>query len=303
MPEPTDTSGVLVTAAALAELLDEPDLVVLDASVDLPRPVADGDHRASSGHAAWAAGHIPGSRHLDLLHAFTDPAAPYHFAQPTPARAAAVLGSLGVRPESRLVVYDRQDGFWAARTWWSLRALGLHSRVLDGGLSAWVTAGGRLLATRPDEAAPEPAPAHDPAALGLSARPGAWASRDDVLEIVRGTRDADLVCALGPEQFSGRAPTRYSRRGHIPGSRNLPARGFIRPDGTLLDPGDLADEARAELTGKDRDVVVYCGGGISAGFTALALVLAGYTSVSVYDGSLEEWSADPGLPLAVTPRG
>jgi thiosulfate/3-mercaptopyruvate sulfurtransferase len=44
-------------------------------------------------------------------------------------------------------------------------------------------------------------------------------------------------------------------------------------------------------------VIVYCGGGVSASLTALGLVLAGHTRVSVYDGSLEEWSADPSLPL------
>jgi len=56
----------------------------------------------------------------------------------------------------------------------------------------------------------------------------------------------------------------------------------------------------AEKTGALSDaspVVLYCGGGISAAGAALALTLLGRTDVSVYDGSLEEWSKDPERPL------
>lgn len=44
-------------------------------------------------------------------------------------------------------------------------------------------------------------------------------------------------------------------------------------------------------------VVLYCGGGISAAGAALALTLLGRDDVTLYDGSLEEWSADPARPL------
>ena len=37
--------------------------------------------------------------------------------------------------------------------------------------------------------------------------------------------------------------------------------------------------------------------GISAAANALALTLLGEAEVSIYDGSLEEWAADPALPL------
>ncbi|MGW1782546.1 rhodanese-like domain-containing protein [Streptomyces sp. NPDC002143] len=42
---------------------------------------------------------------------------------------------------------------------------------------------------------------------------------------------------------------------------------------------------------------MYCGGGISAAGAAPALTLLGREDVSVYDGSLEEWSTDPGRAL------
>jgi len=45
------------------------------------------------------------------------------------------------------------------------------------------------------------------------------------------------------------------------------------------------------------EVLLYCGGGISAAANALTLAAIGTTAVRIYDGSLEEWTADPSLPL------
>ncbi|HEY0186826.1 MAG TPA: rhodanese-like domain-containing protein [Cellulomonas sp.] len=316
----------LITAAELRAGTADP--VVLDATVDLPRPAHDGDHRAGSGLTGWADAHLPGSRHLDLLAALADPDAGYHFAHPGPGRAHRVLHGLGVRDGRPVVVYDRADGFWAARAWWTLRALGVTARVLDGGLSAWRAAGGPVVAggaetgaeagtaggaaagTDPGRA-PVPGTASDPGVLTLRPRPELWADLAEVRAIVDGHRPGRLVCALGAEQFDGTAPTRYSRRGHIPGSVNLPARSVTAADGTLLAP-DLLRAAAATLhpvpaTGRTAPtpaaagpLVLYCGGGIAASHLALALVVAGERDVRIYDGSLEEWSARADLPLSVT---
>ena len=43
-------------------------------------------------------------------------------------------------------------------------------------------------------------------------------------------------------------------------------------------------------------IVTYCGGGIAAASSALALTLLGESSVAIYDGSLNEWAADPDAP-------
>lgn len=46
-------------------------------------------------------------------------------------------------------------------------------------------------------------------------------------------------------------------------------------------------------------LILNCGGGISAAASALALTLIGEEPGSIYDGSLEEWTADPSLPVSV----
>jgi thiosulfate/3-mercaptopyruvate sulfurtransferase len=295
--------GPLVPASWLAAHLGPP-IVVLDATVILPAPAHDGDYRPQSARGRFDDGHIPGARHADLLEDLSDQGAAYHFARPPAGRLAAALGRLGVTGACAVVAYDSADGMWAARLWWMLRWIGVPAAVLDGGWGAWVGSGGAIEQGLAD-AGTVPGGSADPheGAITAHERSGMWADQADVLEIVSGTRPGTLVCALSREVFEGTAPTRYARRGHIPSSLNVPARALIAPDGRLRPPEQLA-EAVAGLPdhGEGGGVTVYCGGGISAALVAHALTLVGREDVAIYDGSLEEWSADPDLPLVLGPH-
>lgn len=288
----------LIQAQELAELLGRADApVVLDVTVLLAPARFDGDYRPESGGSLWRDAHVPGSRHVDLLTTLSDAAKALHFSRPSAASLAADLAALGVAPDTEVVLYDQGGMTWAARVWWLLRGAGIDARVLDGGFARWTALG--LPVESGDAPAPTPVtvPASDPVDRDL------WVDRGGVEDIVAGRAPGTLVCALAPTQFSGAEQTRYSRRGHIPGSRNLSAKSLLDDTGRLR----VADELRAlagdALAGSERPLVLYCGGGVSACLTALGLVLSGHESVQVYDGSIEEWSADPSLPLVVTAGG
>ncbi|RVW10929.1 sulfurtransferase [Prescottella agglutinans] len=287
----------LIQAEELARLLGRESLVVLDVTVDLAKARFDGDYRPESGAVPWRAAHVPGSRHVDLLTSFSESATGLHFSRPSIDRMAEELAALGISAESDIVVYDRGSMTWASRFWWLLRSVGVDARVLDGGFGRWEALG--LPVDTGDDVPPTPA---GDRSLVRDYRP-MWVDRDEVLAISEGRAPGTLVCALAPEQFSGAEQTRYSRRGHIPGSRNLSAKSLLDDHGRLrevVEVGALADDA---LAGTANPVVLYCGGGVSACLTALGLVLAGHTHISVYDGSLEEWTADPSLPLVTLPGG
>ncbi|MFJ8105808.1 sulfurtransferase [Streptomyces sp. NPDC096132] len=283
--------GPLVDDTWLADRLDDPRLVVLDATALLPAPRYDGDHTSASGRGAWAERHLPGSRHADLTGEFSDPDAPYHFSAPSPPALAAALARVGVGEGCAVVTYDTGGGIWAARLWWMLRAISVPAAVLDGGLAAWEAAG------RPVQSGEETAPARQVAPVTPVPRPELWTDVHEVAAISRGERPGTLVCALPSGGYAGTLPTRYSRRGHVPGSRSLPGRELLDVEGRVLPSGDLAARVGAVIGSGDTPVVLYCGGGISAAGAALALTLLGREDVSVYDGSLEEWSKDPGRPL------
>ena len=285
--------GPLVDDTWLAAHLDDPRLVVLDATALLPSPREDGDYRSASGRGTWAERHLPGSRHADLTGDLSDHDAPYHFAVPSPGALAAALARLGVREGSEVVAYDSGGGIWAARLWWMLRAISVPAAVLDGGLEAWETAGRPLVSGNEED----PVPVGPPVTPVV--RPSLWTGVDEVAAISDGVRPGTLVCALPLGGYDGSAPTRYSRRGHIPGSRSLPGRGLLDETGRVLPPEELAARIGAVLDTDDSPVVLYCGGGISAAGAALALTLLGRTDVSVYDGSLEEWSKDTARPMVL----
>ena len=77
------------------------------------------------------------------------------------------------------------------------------------------------------------------------------------------------------------------------------------PAATLVDPAtkaltSLADAAQkfaSQGVTKDKKVVCYCGGGISATLDLFALVQLGYDKLTLYDGSMGEWARDPSLPI------
>jgi thiosulfate/3-mercaptopyruvate sulfurtransferase len=127
-------------------------------------------------------------------------------------------------------------------------------------------------------------------------RAGRWVDRDDIERWLAGETQATVLCALNPEAYAGEVPTRYSRRGHIPGTGNLPARSLLGPDGRFRPEPGLR-QTFGDLLTDPAPIWLYCGGGISATTVGLALTALGRDDVALYDGSLEEWSADPQLPI------
>ena len=83
---------------------------------------------------------------------------------------------------------------------------------------------------------------------------------------------------------------------HIPGAVNVPANGLVDPESNRFLP---SHELAARFAGvrPEQRVIAYCGGGIAATADAFVLTLLGHSDVGVYDGSMEEWAANPALPL------
>lgn len=285
----------LITAGDLAaELSAGRPLTVLDATLVLRRPRHDGDFVAESGRDRWLDAHIPGSRHVAVDTDLSVPHPTQHDHHPEPEGLASRLADAGIGPNTSVVAYDSVGGLWAARVWYLLDWIGVDVRVLDGGLTAWRDAG---LPTTTGDNTPVPTPRE---LWQVTTKREAWVDRAEVERLADG---GNLVCGLPEDAFRGTVPTRYSRRGHIPGSANVPARTLSGDNGRLLPPDEIRARYLAAGVDLDREILLYCGGGISATANALALAHAGVHHVRVYDGSLEEWSADPALPLAVTASG
>ena len=282
MPVP----GPLVSTQWLADHLGGENLVVLDATV---LSVEGGGHVAGD-EEYLVHGHVPGAYSADLIEQFSDPEAPFSFTRPSRERFERVAGEHGISNETTVVVYDTAFGAWASRLWWTLRSFGHDDvAVLDGGLTQWRLEGREL---ETGYVAPVAR------TFVAEERAGFWADKRDVDEVAAGIRAGSLVCAVPAKEFSGEAPVRR-RAGHIPGSVSVPARSLIDPETRrLLDPAVLAE--RLGPVASDEPVILYCAAGIAATSGALALTVLGRTNISVYDGSLNEWSADPDAALTLS---
>ncbi|WP_017588818.1 sulfurtransferase [Nocardiopsis ganjiahuensis] len=278
-----------VSAAWLAEHLDDDGLVLLDSTTHLS-PSVEGPYTVESGRAAFDAEHIPGALFADLLADFADPDATAPWTVPSSERFAAGAGALGIGPGSRVVVYDRANGIWATRLWWQLRLEGFDDvEILDGGLRAWKASGLPVTDT--------PSPAPEPKVFEARRRPELLRSTEDVAASLGDGRTL-LVNVLDPAAYRGDKDT-YGRPGHIPGSVNLPVSEITDPaTGTLKSPEELRTLFAAKgLLDPGITPVTYCGGGIAATGVAHALALAGREDAAVYDGSITEWASDESLPL------
>jgi len=277
----------LVSTAWLADHLNDPEVRVFDITVHL-RPATPGPYSIESGLADYQAGHVPGAAFLDLAGDLSDPDSKLAFTMPSMDRLAKALGAAGVGQDSKVVAYTTTTPMWATRLWWMLRSGGFDNvAVLDGGLAKWRAEG------RPVETGVNRYP---PTSLSLSARPGAWADKAQVLAAI-GDGGVCTINALAPSVHAGEGATNYGRKGHIKGSTNVPYAALLGPDGAYRDDAALRELFTAVGAFDRPKVICYCGGGISATMDALALTRLGHPSVAVYDGSMSEWSRDPELPM------
>jgi thiosulfate/3-mercaptopyruvate sulfurtransferase len=277
----------LVTAEWLGEHLDEPDLVVLDCTVGVEQE-EDGSFRIVNGRGHYESGHIPSAGFADLIEDLSDTDVELQFAVPTPEEFAAAMSALGVGDESRVVLYDAGGSAWAARVWWMLRWIGFdRAAILDGGLAAW-TESGQPLST---ETIDRPA-----GTLTVALRPRLIADRDEVLAAINDS-SVNIVDVLPEPHYRGEM-TMYARPGHIAGAVNIPVMALTDEAGRYRSHDELAS---MHTTDRDARHITYCGGGIAASSNAFIMTRLGFSDVAVYTASLQEWAADPALPMETVP--
>jgi thiosulfate/3-mercaptopyruvate sulfurtransferase len=284
----------LITTAELADILGQPNLRIFDCTTYLePAPAGSGvPYLVVSGRRTFEAGHIPGANFLDLQGEFSDKTTELRFMMAPVAQLEAAFGRHGISADSRVVLYSIGTAMWATRFWWMLRSLGFDNvAVLDGGIDKWTGEGRDIEAGLTGD--------YPSATFPAKPRPGFFVGKDEVLAAI-GDRGTVTVNALGPQFFHGLEPSRYGRPGRIPGSVNVPAATLVDPATKAFVP--LADAERkfaAQGFSRDKRVVAYCGGGISATIDLFMLHRLGYDKLTLYDASMGEWAMDDKLPIEV----
>ncbi len=254
------------------------------------------------GAQAFLQGHIPGALFAHLDHDLAAPVSERADGNsgrhPLPDMTDWLkrLGTWGIAPETQAVAYDDAGGMLASRMWWMLRMAGhAAAAVLDGGLPAWLAAGGAL-----ESGAAVPRPARPPYS-GRAAYTDERTQADVSADVAKpaGEQRFLLVDARTPERFRGEVEPYGPVAGHIPGAINAFYGGNLNPDGTFRSAAELrARFAPIVAQAGGREVVMYCGSGVSACHNLLAMEIAGLPTACLFPNSWSGWSATPGLPVA-----
>lgn len=271
-----DLPGPLVDAAWLAAHRDEVALV---------------DVRYNS-EAFTKVGHIPGAVFIDwhdIRATRIEDGVELVGMLPAPEDFAQLMRRAGISDGTQVVIVNggrnSAQVTAAARLYWQMRYYG-HDAValLDGGMAAWKQAG--LPVSRE---APKTPP------------PGAFAIRDGHPEILATLADVDTALDTGSAAlldarefgpyFGLYHSASVATGGHIRGAVLAPADAFLTPGPVkrFLDDATL----RRAMTGLGADgpAIVYCNTGHFAAGTWFALhELAGNAQISLYDGSMNEWT-------------
>ncbi|MEO7016884.1 MAG: sulfurtransferase [Leifsonia sp.] len=270
----------LVDARALAEALTaSAPPTVLDVRWKLGGP---------PGGPEYERGHIPGAVYVDLDTELARHGEAIDGRHPLPHidDLVAAARSWGLDDGEAVVVYDDLSGLSAARAWWLLRSGGFADvHVLDGGLAAWIAAGGAL---ETGSNIPEPGK--------VTLEYGAMPTLDADAAAQVG-RHGVLLDARAPERFRGEVEPIDPRAGHIPGAVSAPTTGNLDAQGRMLAASVLADRFASLGITAEVPVGVYCGSGVTAAHEVLALEVAGYAA-ALYPGSWSAWSNDPARPVA-----
>lgn len=278
----------LIQAEELHKRLEDETLVIIDTRFDLKDTEA--------GRRAYEAGHIPGAIYFDLDEDLSGAKGEHGGRHPLPNGKGFVgkVWGAGISSNSLVVTYDDSANMYAGRFWWLLRHFTGHQnvKVLDGGYSAWLEAGYPVSIESFEK------PRTPGKALTLLS-----ASHDLVdADYVRKNLDNPnvvLIDARARDRFRGENETLDPKAGHIPGAvnkpfaENLDGKKFKSPKELLKQFADVP---------KDKEIIVYCGSGVSANHNLIALEEAGIKGAKLYAGSWSDWVSYEENPIETGKR-
>ena len=258
--------------------------IVVDCRFDLSDP--------GSGYQGYLEAHIPGAIYAHLDDDLSSPVTAKSGRHPLPDadKFAVFLARSGWQPGTSLVAYDNMGGAFAARLWWLMKYFGHDcAALLDGGFTAWHSAGYELESGRVSKSSTTPA--------SFNASSEMVVATTEILDGL-GKHGRALVDVRASERYSGALEPIDSVAGHIPGSVNYPLQLNLTQNGRFKPAQQIREGLLGLSKGLEaKDVLYMCGSGVTACHTLFAAELAGLNGSKLYAGSWSEWIRDQSRPV------
>jgi thiosulfate/3-mercaptopyruvate sulfurtransferase len=263
----------IVSPEWLAANIENPQIVIVDCRFSLADP--------ELGQKQYQESHISGAFYLDLNRDLASPVGKHGGRHPLPniAELADKLSVIGINSSETLVVaYDDSRLAFASRFWWLLRYIG-HRKVavLDGGFSGWKAAGYPVTNTLPEPREGKFVPELQPELIVD-------------IEAVKARKDLPgqvLVDSREKERYLGIREPIDPIAGHIPGAVNYPWQEVTDEAGKVR--SNLEQKQRWTELETAKEIIVYCGSGVTACVNLLSLEIAEIPNTKLYVGSWSDW--------------
>ena len=241
--------------------------------------------------------HIPGAKFVDWRSDLIDVEKQDYYQLPSKQKMEALLGRLGVTPDSVIVLTDNMQNRTAVRMYFTLKYFGHKDvRVLNGGNDAWEADG--LTFTIKDE------PIEPTTYTITEEHPDMIVQIDTVRRIVD-DGSAHLVDGRPVAQYTGEIPGKafhtnkpHKHPGHISTARSIPWKANLSTDNTFKSLDDLRALYEQHEIDREDIAIAYCNEGLHATVSWFVLhELLQYKNVQVYDNSLSEWANLDDTPM------
>ncbi|WP_066059637.1 sulfurtransferase [Robertmurraya korlensis] len=257
----------------LLKNLDQKDVRIIDCRFALSNP--------ELGKQEYDNSHIPGAVYFDLEKDLSSQVSSHGGRHPMPEinKLKEKLEIAGIDENTTIVAYDNGEGAYAARFWWMLTYLG-HKRVyvLDGGYKNWLKSN---YPTTSD------VPVFDKSEFHVDVQSYLLADVKEVQEVVSsGNPNIILIDSRENKRYLGIEEPIDKKKGHIPGAINKPWMEGLR-DGYYHSMEE--QKLRFSSLDPDKELIVYCGSGVTAVPNLITLKEAGFEKVRLYLGSFSDW--------------
>jgi thiosulfate/3-mercaptopyruvate sulfurtransferase len=257
----------IVSAEWLNANLDNPDLIILDATQEKNRQDIQ----------------IKNARYFDIKTVFSDTNSAYPNMLASATQFEKNCRILGINKSSHIVVYDKVGFYTSPRVWWMFKTMGHENvSVLNGGFPVW----------KKHNFATEKVRARVYKTGDFDADFNAKNVKDfNFVKSNISDSEALVIDARSAGRFNGTEPEprKGLRGGNIPNSVSIPFKSLLDEEGKYKSKEDLQKVFETVIS-DDKPLIFSCGSGITACVVLLASEGILENEKSVYDGSWTEWA-------------